>query len=87
MLPASGTKADGMMGPRWILDIFAAVMLLVAAVSAGQAGRGPRLALAGATDADIDGAHLLMGVAMAGMLVASLSTLPDAAWERDLRRS
>ncbi len=69
-----------MMGiPDFILDFFAALMLLVAAVSAG------RLALdrpwrRGVMDADIDGAHLLMGIAMAGMLVASLSTLPSGAW-------
>jgi Domain of unknown function (DUF5134) len=65
--------------PAFVLDIFAALMLLVAAVSAG------RLALdrpwrRGIMDADIDGAHLLMGIAMAGMLVASLSTLPNGVW-------
>ena len=31
-------------------------------------------------DADIDGAHVLMGIAMAGMLVASLATLPNSVW-------
>jgi hypothetical protein len=67
--------------PTWILGIFAAIMLAVAAISIA------RLALArsglrpGAdTDADIDVAHLLMGIAMAGMLLASLQTLPTAAW-------
>ena len=65
--------------PAFVLDIFAVLMLLVAAVSAG------RLALdrpwrRGVMDADIDGAHLLMGIAMAGMLVASLSTLPNGVW-------
>lgn len=65
--------------PAFVLDIFAALMLLVAAVSAA------RLALdrpwrRGIMDADIDGAHLLMGIAMAGMLVASLSTLPNGVW-------
>jgi hypothetical protein len=68
--------------PSWILDIFAAIMLLVAAVSAARLaaarpwGNGRRAALA-----DIDLAHLLMAIAMAGMLVASLQTLPDGAWE------
>jgi Domain of unknown function (DUF5134) len=68
--------------PSWILDIFAAIMLLVAAVSAARlaAARpwsgGRRAALA-----DIDLAHLLMAIAMAGMLVASLQTLPNGAWE------
>ena len=69
-----------MMGiPAFVLDIFAALMLLVAAVSAA------RLTLdrpwrRGIMDADIDGAHLLMGIAMAGMLVASLRTLPNGVW-------
>ena len=68
--------------PAWILDIFAAIMLVVAAVSAA------RLAVArpwqhGARRAaltDIDVAHLLMAIAMAGMLTASLQTLPNGAW-------
>jgi len=68
------------MTPSWILDIFAALMLVVAAVSAG------RLVVAqpwrqGAALADIDLAHLLMAIAMAGMLTASLQTLPNGAWE------
>ena len=67
--------------PAWILDIFAAVMLLVAAVSAGQLVVARAWTRAGARDADIAGSHLLMGIAMAGMLVASLRTLPNAAWE------
>jgi hypothetical protein len=68
--------------PSWILDIFAAIMLVVAAVSAARlaAARpwrtGRRAALT-----DIDLAHLLMAIAMAGMLVASLQTLPNGAWE------
>jgi hypothetical protein len=69
-----------MMTPSWILDILAAVMLLVTAISAGRlvAGRP----WAGSTgDADIDIAHLLMGIAMAGMLVASLTTLPNGLWD------
>jgi Domain of unknown function (DUF5134) len=67
--------------PSWILDIFAAIMLVVAAVSAARlvAARpwqhGARAALT-----DIDFAHLLMAIAMAGMLVASLQTLPNGAW-------
>jgi hypothetical protein len=66
--------------PAWILDIFAAVMLLVAAVSAGQLAVARAWTRAGMRDADIAGSHLLMGIAMAGMLVTSLSTLPNAAW-------
>jgi Domain of unknown function (DUF5134) len=67
--------------PAWILDTFAAVMLLVAAVSAGQLAVARAWTRAGARDADIAGSHLLMGIAMAGTLVAGLSTLPNAAWE------
>ena len=67
--------------PAWILDIFAAVMLLVAAVSAGQLLVARAWTRAGARDADIALSHLLMGIAMAGTLVAGLSTLPNAAWE------
>ncbi len=67
--------------PAWILDIFAAVMLLVAAVSAGQLTVARAWTRAGMRDADIAGSHLLMGIAMAGTLVVGLSTLPNAAWE------
>ena len=66
--------------PAWILDIFAAVMLVVAAVSAARlvAARPWR---PGGVVLDTDVAHLLMAIAMAGMLVGSLRTLPDGAWE------
>jgi len=33
------------------------------------------------TELDTDGAHVVMGVAMAGMLVPRLGRLPDSAWE------
>jgi len=68
------------MTPALILDILAVVMLGVAAVSAA------RLAAArpwrrGSVIVDADVAHLLMAIAMAGMLTPSLGTLPDTAWE------
>ena len=68
------------MTPAWLLGAFAALMLLVAAVSAA------RLAAArpwrhGSVVIDTDVAHLLMAIAMAGMLTASLRTLTDTAWE------
>ena len=69
-----------MMTPSWILDILAAVMLLVAAISVARLVIG-RPWRGGLMDADIDGAHLLMGIAMAGMLVTSLTTLPDDVWD------
>jgi Domain of unknown function (DUF5134) len=68
------------MTPSWILDILAAVMLLVAAISAGRLVAARAWAWS-AGDADIDVAHLLMGIAMAGMLVASLTTLPNGVWD------
>jgi len=67
--------------PAWILDICAMVMLLVAAVSAGQLAVARPWRRGGAADADITVSHLLMGIAMAGMLTAGLRTLPGAAWE------
>ena len=66
--------------PAWLLDIFAAVMLAVAAVSAARLAIAWRAARSD-PDADIDVSHLLMGLAMAGTLAASLSTLPSGAWE------
>jgi hypothetical protein len=68
--------------PSWILDIFAAVMLLVAAVSAARlvTARPWQHGARQATLTDIDVAHLLMAIAMAGTLAASLRTLPDGAW-------
>ena len=68
------------MTPAWILDLLAAIMLVVAAVSTA------RLAAArpwrrGSVIVDTDIAHVLMAIAMAGMLAPNLQTLPDAAWE------
>jgi hypothetical protein len=67
------------MPPAWVTGIFAALMLVVAAVSA------IRLVAArpwqrGAVVTDTDISHLLMGIAMAGMLASSLTTLPNDAW-------
>jgi hypothetical protein len=66
-------------GPSWLADIFAAVMLAVAAYSASRliAARWWRRP----TELDADGVHVLMGVAMAGMLVAGLRILPAGLWE------
>ncbi len=67
------------MTPAWILDTFAAVMLVVAAVSAARlAAARPWQRGAVVTDTDIS--HLLMGIAMAGMLAPGLTTLPNGAW-------
>jgi hypothetical protein len=68
------------MTPDWLLDLVAAVMLVVAAVSAARlvAARPWRR---GQLPVDTDLAHLLMATAMAGMLSVSLSILSDTAWE------
>ena len=67
------------MTPDWILDIFAALMLVVAAVSAARLVAA-RPWQRGAVVTDTDVSHLLMGIAMAGMLASSLTTLPNGAW-------
>jgi hypothetical protein len=68
------------MTPAWIFDLLAALMLVVAAVSAARlvAARPWR---PGSVIIDTDIAHLLMAIAMAGVLTSSLSTLPNVAWE------
>jgi hypothetical protein len=68
------------MTPTWIFGLLAAFMLAVAAVSAA------RLVAAqpwrrGSVIIDTDVAHLLMAIAMAGVLTSGLSTLPNAVWE------
>jgi Domain of unknown function (DUF5134) len=68
-----------MSGPAWLTDIFAAVMITVAAYCAS------RLVVARwwrrPTDVDSDGAHVVMGVAMAGMLVTGLRFGSVGIWE------
>ncbi len=67
------------MTPAWILDVFAVVMLVVAAVSAARLVAA-RPWQRGAVVTDTDISHLLMGIAMAGMLAPGLTTLPNGAW-------
>jgi hypothetical protein len=66
-------------GPTWLTGVFAALMLTVAVYCAS------RLAIARRwrrpTDLDTDGTHVVMGVAMAGMLTASLRIFPAVTWE------
>jgi hypothetical protein len=68
-----------MSGPAWLTDIFAAVMITVAAYCTS------RLVVARwwrrPTDVDSDGVHVVMGVAMAGMLVTGLRFAPVGLWE------
>ena len=69
----------GMSGPGWLADLFAGVMILVAVYSMA------RLVIAHArsrlTHVDVDLAHVMMGAAMAGMLVSSINLLPADVWE------
>jgi hypothetical protein len=67
-----------MTSPGWLAGVLAAVVLVVALFSAVRliAARGRRRR----GEVDADGMHVLMGVAMAGMFVSRLATLPDAAW-------
>ena len=65
--------------PAWLLDICAGLMLAVAAVSAGRLARPPSWPRGPATP-DIDVAHLLMALAMAGTLAPGLAVLPSVAW-------
>ena len=66
-------------GPAWLTAIFAAAGLAVAVYCAGRLAVSRRWRRP--TELDTDGAHVVMGVAMAGMLVSGLRTLPGAAWE------
>jgi len=65
--------------PAWLTGIFAALMLTVAVYCAG------RLAVARQwrrpTEVDTDAGHVVMGVAMAGMLMTRLRIAPAAVWE------
>lgn len=66
-------------GPGWLTGSFAALMLTVAVYCASRlvAARWWRRP----TELDTDGAHVVMGVAMAGMLVTGLRSLPAGMWE------
>ena len=68
-----------MAAPAWLTGIFAALMLTVAVYCVGRLVAARRWRRP--TEVDTDVGHVLMGVAMAGMLVARLRVLPAAAWE------
>jgi len=65
--------------PVWLTGIFAALMLTVAVYCAGRLIAARRWRRP--TAVDTDAGHVVMGVAMAGMLVASLRILPAVIWE------
>lgn len=68
-----------MAAPSWLAATLAAVMIATAIYCAG------RLAAARvwrrSTEVDTDAVHVVMGAAMAGMLLPGLSPLPGTAWE------
>ena len=65
--------------PIWLTGSFAALILTVATYCAGRLAVTRRWRRP--TELDTDAGHVLMGVAMAGMLVARLRILPAATWE------
>jgi len=65
--------------PAWLTGIFAALMLTVAVYCAGRLIAARRWRRP--TEVDTDVGHVLMGVAMAGMLAASLRIMPAVIWE------
>lgn len=67
-----------MNAPPWLPDILAVVMLAVAGFSLWRTAVARSWGRA--TDYDADALHALMAVALAGMLVRWLETLPRAAW-------
>jgi hypothetical protein len=66
--------------PGWLLEIFAGVTLVIAALSAGQLAVMRAWTRPGRVNADIALSQLLMGIATAGVLVPGQGTLPHAAW-------
>ncbi|HUL25851.1 MAG TPA: DUF5134 domain-containing protein [Streptosporangiaceae bacterium] len=66
------------MGPSWLADILAAVMIVTAIYCVA------RIVISRTqhrqAENDVDAVHAAMGVAMAGMLVAGLQLLPNGVW-------
>jgi hypothetical protein len=71
-------RGAAVIAPAWVTWAVAAVVLLLAAYSAARLIW--RRTLRPAAAADIDLAHLLMGVSMAGMMESRLDVLPDRVW-------
>ena len=67
-----------MTGPGWLSIGFAAVMLLIAVCCAARLVIW--LVRGRTTDLEADALHVLMGVAMAGMLEPQLSPVPAVTW-------
>jgi hypothetical protein len=67
-----------MSGPAWLAGSFAILMIVIAVCCAARLAisrlRGRN------TERDADALHVLMGVAMAGMLEPRLTPVPVTAW-------
>lgn len=72
---------SGMAAPPWLRLALAALMIGIACGSAVRLRASLRLPRARRAEADADGLHVLMGVAMAGMLEPRISVLPGIAWQ------
>lgn len=72
-----------MAAPGWLTGLLAAVMLTVAAYNATRLVTAPRWARSGrlAAELDAEGVHVVMGVAMAGLLAPALSFAPARLWQ------
>jgi hypothetical protein len=68
-----------MTAPSWLADALAAAMIVIALYCSGRLVASRRWRRT--TEVDADGIHVVMGVAMAGMLVPQLSPLPARVWE------
>lgn len=69
----------GMSGPIWLADVFAGTMALTVCYSAARLVV-PHL-WSRRSHRDVDITHVLMGVAMAGMLASPLNFVPSGLWE------
>jgi Domain of unknown function (DUF5134) len=67
-----------MSAPAWLAGSFAVLMIVIAVCCATRLAT-PRLRGKN-TERDADGLHVLMGVAMAGMLEPRLEPIPVTAW-------
>ncbi len=68
-----------MAGPSWLADAFASVMILTAAYCVVRLVISRRQHRP--TDHQVDAVHILMGVAMAGLLVPRLRLFSAGGWE------
>lgn len=66
------------LAPSWVTAALAAVMIITALYCAGRLAASRRWHRA--TEVDADAAHVVMGIAMAGMLLPGLSPFPGSVW-------